>query len=179
MRSAGFETAIPAIKRLQSFAFDRTTTGISLWTFTYLINSLLIYLLTFSKEQSPSWEANRYLVSQEIPRILWKPKVHDSIHKCPPPVPILSQLDPVHAPTFHFVKIHLNVVLPNAWAFQVVCFPQISPPKPCICFYCSTYVLHVPSISLFWIWSPEKYSHKHLGRLNRSSRIDRFFLKNV
>ena len=26
-------------------------------------------------EHSPSWEANRFTASQEIPRILWKPKV--------------------------------------------------------------------------------------------------------
>ena len=73
---------------------------------------LLTYLLTYSMEQSPSWEANRFSASQEIPLILWNRKVHYRSHKCPPPVPILSQLDPVHTPTSHLLKIYLNIILP-------------------------------------------------------------------
>ena len=31
---------------------------------------------TYSMQQSPSWEANRFSASQEISHILWNPKVH-------------------------------------------------------------------------------------------------------
>jgi hypothetical protein len=37
-------------------------------------------------EQSPSSEANWFLASQEIPCILWNPKVHCGIHRWLPPV---------------------------------------------------------------------------------------------
>ena len=63
--------------------------------------------------QSPSWKANRFSATQEIPHILRNPKVYYCIHKCPPPVPILCQLDPVHTPTSYFLKIYLNIILPS------------------------------------------------------------------
>jgi hypothetical protein len=83
-------------------------------------------LLTYSTEQSPSWEANRFLAIQEIPHILWTPKVHYLIHKCPTPVPILSLIDPGHKPhPTSWRSIY-------AWVFQVVSVPQVSPPKHCV-----------------------------------------------
>jgi hypothetical protein len=61
-------------------------------------------LISYSMKQSP-WEANRFVASQEIPRISWNTNVHYRIHKCQPPVSILSQPNTVHKPTRHFLKI--------------------------------------------------------------------------
>jgi len=40
---------------------------------------------------------------------------------------------------------------------QVVSFPQVSPPKPCIQLSSPPYVLNVLPSSFFLIWSPEQY----------------------
>jgi hypothetical protein len=121
-----------------------------------LLPYLLPYLLNYYMEKSTSWEVNRFSASQEILHILWNPKVYYRIHKCPPPVPILSQLDPVHTLTSHLLKYHLNIIL-YARVFQVVSFPQVFPPKPRIPPSFSPCALHTPPISFFLILSPKQY----------------------
>jgi hypothetical protein len=82
----------------------------------------------YSMEQSP-WEANRFAASQEIPRISWNPKVHYRIHKCPPSVFILSQLNPVHTPTSYFLKFHLNITSHLRLGLPSGLFPSGFPTK--------------------------------------------------
>ena len=64
-------------------------------------------------EQSPSWEADSSSASQKIPRILWNPKVLYRSHKSPPPVSILSQIDPVHALLSQFLKFDFGIIFPS------------------------------------------------------------------
>ena len=77
----------------------------SLWNVTYL--------LTYYMVQSPSWAANWFAASQEIPRISWNPKVHYRTHKRPSPVSILGQPNPVHIPRSHLLEFHPNIIHPS------------------------------------------------------------------
>ena len=81
--------------------------------------------------QSPSWAANWFAASQEIPRNSWNPKVHYRTHKLPPPVSILGQPNPVHIPTSHLLEIHPNIIRPSTpmyprWSLSLR-FPHQDP----------------------------------------------------
>jgi len=52
------------------------------------------------------------------------------IYKRPPPIPILSQSNPVKASLFHFWKIHFNIILQSTSGSSKWCFLQVSPPQP-------------------------------------------------
>ena len=103
--------------------------------------------------QSPSWEANWFAASQEIPRISRNPKVHYRTHKRPSTVSILSQPNPFHIPTSHLLEIHPNIIhpstprspqrfLPSGFPTKTLHTPLSSP----ICTTCPAHLIHRTTI---------------------------------
>jgi len=52
------------------------------------------------------------MVPQELSSILWNPAVHYRIHKCPPPQPILSQINSAHTPPILLLEDSLHYYTP-------------------------------------------------------------------
>jgi hypothetical protein len=59
-----------------------------------------------------SWEAYSSSDSQDIPRILWSPKVLYSLHNGPQQVTVLCQINLVHTLKHYSLQIHFNIILP-------------------------------------------------------------------
>jgi len=117
--------------------------------------------------QSPSWAANWFAASQEIPRISRNPKVHYRTHKRPPTVSILGQPNPVHIPTSHLLEIRPNIIHPSTprspqWSLSLR-FPHQDPIHPPFL----PYAPHAQPISFFSILSPTQY---WVSSTNRQSR---------
>ena len=120
-----------SLHKTRKFAFDmqRITFWLQWCVFASWNNGFA--LLTYSMVQSPSWEANWFAASRQIPRISRNPKVHYRNHKLPPPVRILGQHNPVHIPTSHLLEIHPNIILPSTprspyWSLSLR-FPHQDP----------------------------------------------------
>lgn len=62
-------------------------------------------------EQSP-WKCGSSSPGQEIPQMLWNPKVHYRIHSSPILGPILSQINPGQAILPTFFQMQLKVIFP-------------------------------------------------------------------
>ena len=97
--------------------------------------------------QSPSWAANWFAASQEIPRISRNPKVHYRTHKRPPPVPILDQPNPGHIITSILLEIHPNITQvlgPRSpqWSLSLR-FPHQDPIHPFSSPIRATYPVHL------------------------------------
>jgi hypothetical protein len=68
-------------------------------------------------ELSPSLEASNCAATQELPSILRNPVVHYCVHKSPPPVPILSQINQIHTNSSYLSEIHFDIIHPpTSWS---------------------------------------------------------------
>jgi hypothetical protein len=139
---------VPSLRRRQhSVVWSqciRTDRVCSIAVFFYRTN------VTYFMKHNPSGQANRFAASQEISCVLWNPKVHYHIHNCPPPVSIPSQPNLARTPTSHFMKIHLNIILPCVprspqWSLSL----RFSHQKLCTRLSPPPYALHALSISFF------------------------------
>ena len=89
--------------------------------------------------------------SLEIPHIVWNLKAHCCIHKNPPLVTILSQMNAVHTIQSYFCNIHFNIILQFTLVLKVVSFLQVPPSKPCAFFFslmCATQCTHLILLDL-------------------------------
>ena len=93
-------------------------------------------------DQGSCWQANNYSASQNITHNLRYQKCHFRVYKVPPPVPVLSQIDPLHAP--HHISWKFTLIL---CSHLPLCLPScLFPPMcPLLCLICtSLYTCHIP-----------------------------------
>jgi hypothetical protein len=98
-------------------------------------------------ELSTSREGANCATIQELPSILMYTKVHYRVHKSPPLVPILSQVDPVHTIPSCLSKIYFNIVHPPCLPLPSGLFPSAFPANILYAFLFTPFMLHALPIS--------------------------------
>jgi hypothetical protein len=93
----------------------------------WIFIDLLIFTVIHVLEKLTGLQA-----TQEILRVLGNPKVHYRTHKRPPPVPILSQPNLVHTPTYRrsvsILSSHLRLgLLPSGFPTKTLYASLLSP----------------------------------------------------
>jgi hypothetical protein len=86
-------------------------------------------------------------------------------HKCPPPVHILNQSNPVHTPSYHFLKTNLIVSSLLHLGFPSALFPPGLPTKTLYAPHLSPKSATCPTQTILldlitWITSVRKTDHK-------------------
>jgi hypothetical protein len=83
--------------------------------------------LTNPMETRPSWKATRCTITQEFTNILWNSKVHYYVHKnmSPPPVHILSQINPVETTPSYLAEIILILLTHLCLGLHGNLFPTV------------------------------------------------------
>jgi hypothetical protein len=92
-----------------------------------------------SVEQSPSWEGNSHSACQDTASLLWNPKVRYHIHKIPPLILNLGQMNPIHTFPSCFSKIYFNIILQSKPRSSKWSLPLKSSNQNSVC------ISHLPS----------------------------------
>jgi hypothetical protein len=117
---------------------------------------------------------NKLSATEEIPRILWQPKVHSRFHNSPPLVPILSNIKPVHALQF-YITIHFNIIPPRRPRYWRRSLSFKFSNQNSVCLSLLLHACHIPrsSISSFLPCSPKYWAG------SRKTRGFSMYLKNT
>ena len=116
--------------------------------------------LVHSMEQSPSWENNRFSASQEIPPSFTEPKV---LLPYSWSLPILSQIIPVHALPYHFLKIHFTIILPSIPGPLKWFFPLRLPHQITVCIFTLSHTCFLPRPSHSFRFDQPNWHYRSLS----------------